>query len=32
VVSDNKIEGYLLDEYSEKVWFRYTGPLNVNVE
>ena len=32
VVSDNKIEGYLLDEYSEKVWFRYTGPLSVNVE
>ncbi|MEE1148635.1 MAG: hypothetical protein UHN93_05205, partial [Alistipes sp.] len=32
VVSDNKIEGYLRDEYSEKVWFRYTGPLSVNVE
>ncbi|MBO5821240.1 MAG: BACON domain-containing protein [Alistipes sp.] len=32
VVSDNKIEGYLLDEYSEKVWFRYTGSLSVNVE
>ena len=32
VVSDNEIEGYLRDEYSEKVWFRYTGPLSVNVE
>jgi hypothetical protein len=32
VVSNNKIEGYLQDEYSGKVWFRYTGSLSVNAE
>ena len=32
VVSDNKIEGYLVDEYMGKVSFRYTGSLNVEVE